>query len=88
MTHAEVEVNPQGRVTIPAGLRRQLGLHPGSRLVIRVEEDRIVLEDPTAMLARLRARLAAAREAAGVTTLDSEELMADRRAEARQEAGE
>lgn len=88
MTHVEVEVNPQGRVTIPAEIRRQLGLHPGSRLVIRQEDGRIVLEDPRHMLARLQQTLTGGRAAAGISQQASEELLDDRRVAADTEAGD
>lgn len=67
---------------IPARLRRELRLEVGEALVARVEEDRIVLERPRAALGRLRR---AFREAVpdGVSLVD--ELLADRRAEARRE---
>lgn len=83
MTSTPVEMNAQGRVVIPAAIRNHLGLGPGSRLVAREEHGRIVLERPTERLARLRARLAADRKAAGkegVSMVD--ELIAERRAEA------
>ncbi|HEY4025821.1 MAG TPA: AbrB/MazE/SpoVT family DNA-binding domain-containing protein [Candidatus Dormibacteraeota bacterium] len=67
---------------IPARLRRALDLEVGETLVARVEEDRLVLERPRAALARLQR---AFREAVpeGVSLVD--ELLADRRAEVRQE---
>jgi AbrB family looped-hinge helix DNA binding protein len=89
MTSTQVEVNEQGRVTIPAAIRNHLGLHPGSRLTAREEDGRIVLERPTDRLVRLRAQLAADRKAAGregVSAVD--ELIAERRAEAAREAAD
>ncbi|HXM56403.1 MAG TPA: AbrB/MazE/SpoVT family DNA-binding domain-containing protein [Candidatus Dormibacteraeota bacterium] len=76
---AAVHVGPQGRLVIPANLRRQLRLETGETLVARVEEDRLVLERPRAALGRLQR---AFREAVppGVSLVD--ELLADRRAEA------
>jgi AbrB family looped-hinge helix DNA binding protein len=36
-------IDAQGRVTIPAELRRQLGFRPGSRVVLVAEKDHIRL---------------------------------------------
>jgi antitoxin PrlF len=67
---------------IPANLRLAMGPEAGETLVARVEEDRLVLERPRAALARLQR---AFREAVpdGVSLAD--ELVAERRAEARGE---
>jgi AbrB family looped-hinge helix DNA binding protein len=86
VTHAEVEVNQQGRVTIPAQIRRDLDLHAGSRLVATVEDGRLVLEERSRLLARYQVRLAEAAKASGKWSgrvVDS--LLADRRAEAGKE---
>jgi AbrB family looped-hinge helix DNA binding protein len=39
-----VQVSPRGQVTLPASVRRALGLEPGDNLVISVEGDRAVLQ--------------------------------------------
>jgi AbrB family looped-hinge helix DNA binding protein len=72
----------QGRVVIPARLRRALRLQPGDALVARMDEDRLVLERPQAALGRLQR---AFREAVppGVSLVD--ELLADRRAQAHED---
>ncbi len=75
-------MGPQGRVVIPAALRRELGLRPGDRLLARVEDGQIVLETREAIMARIKARFAAA-VPPGVSLVD--ELIAERRAEARRE---
>ncbi len=36
-------IDAHGRITIPAELRRQLGLRPGSRVVLVAEKDHIRL---------------------------------------------
>jgi len=77
-----VLVNPQGRVTIPAALRRELGIDPGTTVVAYVEEGRLVLERRAHLLARLQARVAEASAASGQTSSVVEELLAERRAEA------
>jgi AbrB family looped-hinge helix DNA binding protein len=43
-TDNEVQVGAQGRLVIPAALRKALYLKPGDRLVARQEGDRLVLE--------------------------------------------
>jgi AbrB family looped-hinge helix DNA binding protein len=53
---ARVNVGPQGRVVIPARLRRILAIDQGDTLVARVEDGRIVLEKREQVLARLRRR--------------------------------
>jgi AbrB family looped-hinge helix DNA binding protein len=77
-----VHVGPQGRLVIPAPLRRALRLEPGETLMARVEADRLVLERPRAALGRLQR---AFRDAVpeGVSLVD--DLLADRRAEAGRE---
>jgi AbrB family looped-hinge helix DNA binding protein len=39
-----VQVSPRGQVTLPASVRRALGLEPGDNLLISVEGDRAVLQ--------------------------------------------
>ena len=39
----EARVGTRGRVTIPVELRRRLGIKPGTRLIVREEEGRIVV---------------------------------------------
>lgn len=77
----EVTVGPQGRLVIPASLRRRLGIEPGEVLIARAEEDRLVLERRKAILARLRERLRVV--PADVSLVD--ELIAERRKEAERE---
>lgn len=78
-THTKLD--PQGRVVVPAQVRQQLQLRPGEALVLRVEGDRLILERPASVLNRLRSRFAEA----GTASL-ADELIADRRREARLEA--
>jgi len=78
----EVQLGPQGRLVIPAHLRRALDLKPGDRLIARKEGDSIVLERPENMIKRLQARFA--RVPADASLAD--ELIAERQAEAARES--
>ena len=79
-TMAEVvtKVNEQGRIVIPIQLRQQLGLVPGSKLLARIEENRLILEKPEDVLQRLRSTFNSPESMV-------EELIAERRFEAANE---
>lgn len=79
---ADLTVNEQGRVTIPAQIRRAAGIEPGAPLVVYVEDGRVVLETREQLAARLRRDVAAAWTGEGSVV---DELIADRRAEAARE---
>jgi AbrB family looped-hinge helix DNA binding protein len=79
---ADVAVNEQGRVTIPAQIRRAAGIEAGTPLVVYVEDDRVVLETREQLTERLRRDVAAAWTGEGSA---ADELIADRRAEAARE---
>jgi len=70
---------------IPAELRRELGLEPGETLIAHVESRRLVLERRGEILDRLRSELREATQP-GASMVD--ELLAERRREARREAAE
>lgn len=80
-----LRIGPQGRVVIPAEMRRALEIQPGETLMAHVEEDRLVLERREQILERLRGEL---RQATPAGTSMVDELIAERRAEARREAAE
>ena len=40
---AKVNLGPQGRIVIPAGMRKALGIGTGDVLVARVEDGRMIL---------------------------------------------
>ena len=44
MTEAHVRLGTDGRVVVPAAFRRWLGLEPGDPLIVRLLENRIVIE--------------------------------------------
>jgi AbrB family looped-hinge helix DNA binding protein len=76
MSAGIIQVNQQGRITISAPMRHRLGLKSGSKLVVRLDGDRIVLEKPEDIFKRLRSTFNSA------TSL-VDELILERRAEAR-----
>ncbi len=77
----EVQVGPQGRVVIPAALRKALQLKPGDRLVARQVGDSLVLERREAVIKRLQGLFA--HIPAEVSLVD--ELIDERREEAARE---
>jgi AbrB family looped-hinge helix DNA binding protein len=77
----EVSLGRQGRLVIPAPLRRSMGLEEGDRLVARQEADRLVLEKPEQIKQRLKARFAQVPSERRLV----EELIVERREESRQE---
>jgi AbrB family looped-hinge helix DNA binding protein len=56
--HSKVYLGVQGRLVIPAGMRRRLDLNPGDMLVARVEDNRLVIEKVKVMKRRGAARRA------------------------------
>src|SRR5262249_55888693 len=80
-----LRIGPQGRVVIPAEMRRALEIEPGETLMAHVESDRLVLERREQILGRLRGELRGT-VSEGVSMVD--ELIAERRAEAEREAAE
>jgi AbrB family looped-hinge helix DNA binding protein len=77
----EVNLGRQGRIVIPAALRRQLGFAEGDALVAREEAGRLVLEKPELIKQRLKARFAQVPKERSL----ADELIADRREAAKQE---
>lgn len=77
-----VIVKENGRVNLPAALRRVLNIHAGDRLIFNVQEDGQV-ELVTAVTAASRGRGLYAHLRTQGSLVD--ELIADRRAEAKRE---
>ncbi|WP_366949823.1 AbrB/MazE/SpoVT family DNA-binding domain-containing protein [Immundisolibacter sp.] len=78
----EIQLGAQGRLVIPAALRKALHLQPGDRLIARQEGDALVLERREAIGKRLQDRF---RHIPKQTSL-VDELIAQRRSEAAKEA--
>jgi AbrB family looped-hinge helix DNA binding protein len=80
--HFSISLGERGRIVLPAQLRRRLDLHPGDRLIVTVEEEggfRVVSARELARRMRgLYRDLAPGRSLA-------DELIAERREEARRE---
>jgi len=75
----DTTVTREGRVLIPAEVRRATGLAPGVRVSLRVEGERIVLMTVDSARRRLREMFS------GVPGSLSAELIAERRDEARRD---
>lgn len=83
-TQTEVHLDSQGRLVIPAPLRRSLGFESGDNLIARMEDGRLVLEKADTIKQRLKSRFARL----PLTTSLAEELIAERREAAKREASE
>jgi bifunctional DNA-binding transcriptional regulator/antitoxin component of YhaV-PrlF toxin-antitoxin module len=77
-----VTLDEEGGIVLPEAIRREMDLVAGDIFVARIESDRLVLEKPSAVLERLKARFAGL--APGVSL--AEELIAERREEAAKES--
>ena len=78
----EVRVGPQGRLVIPAYIRREMGIVPGEILIARTKNGQLVLEKPGQVLTRLKETFA--NVPSDVSLAD--ELIAERREEAQRES--
>ena len=77
-----VKMNENGRVVIPASFRKALGIEAGDEVILRLEDDELRI---TTMERRIRAAQSMVRKYVkpGVSLVD--ELIADRRREAKHE---
>lgn len=82
MATQRVRLGENGRISIPAAYRRELGMRPGDELIMHVEDGEIRLVSPKQALERAR-RVIAKYVKSGESLADS--LIADRRAEAKRE---
>ena len=75
----QAQIGEKGRLVIPAEIRKAMGLEPGDTVVLELEENRLTVETRRARIKRAQERV---RHLAPPGTLVSEELIAERRAEA------
>jgi bifunctional DNA-binding transcriptional regulator/antitoxin component of YhaV-PrlF toxin-antitoxin module len=80
-----VNVQPNGRLILPATLRKSLGVEKGGQIVAEVIDGEVRLTTPDAALNRARA-IFRQYVPAGTSLVD--EVIADRRAEHEQETGD
>lgn len=64
MPTAYTTITSKGQITLPSAARRALGLHPGQKVAVTVEGDRLIIDAPRD-LDSVRERLRADAEAAG-----------------------
>jgi len=82
---AKIRLSSNGRIVIPAEMREALGLKPGDTLLMDVEDGVLRMES---FLSRVRRIQEEFRPYAKPGILASDELIAERRAEARREMEE
>jgi AbrB family looped-hinge helix DNA binding protein len=83
--HAKARLSPNGRVLIPAAIRAEMGFAPGESLFIDVEDGVLRIESFRARIRRIQESL---KQYIQPGRLLSDELIADRREEARREEEE
>lgn len=85
VARTELVAPPNGRVVIPAQVRRAAHIEPGDELVMYAEDERVVIETRQQLAARIKRDIAAVDTSAASPT---EELASERRAEAARETTE
>jgi AbrB family looped-hinge helix DNA binding protein len=83
--HAKAPLSPNGRVVIPAVIREEMGFAPGDTLLMDVEDGVLRIESYPARIRRIQREFA---QYVKPGVLASDELIAERREEARREAEE
>lgn len=79
MQEISVALGQNGRIVIPTVMRKALGLQKGQRLLLRLQDQQIILEKPDDIAAKLQARFRK------IPVSLSEELLQERRQEALKE---
>jgi len=82
---AQARINGNGRIVIPAEIRHKLGIKPGDTIHLTAEGDNLRIESHRARIRRVQESL---RRFIPPDRLLSDELIADRREEARREMEE
>ncbi|MGA2216630.1 MAG: AbrB/MazE/SpoVT family DNA-binding domain-containing protein [Terracidiphilus sp.] len=85
-TNASSKINQNGRIVIPAAIREQMGLSPGDTLFMSVEGDVLKLESHRARVRRVQEEFK--KYVKPGEMLMSDQLIAERREEARREMEE
>jgi len=79
------KINQNGRIVIPAAIRHEMGLKPGDSLLMEVEDGVLRIESYLARIRRIQREIA---PFAKPGILASDEMIAERREEARREEEE
>ena len=82
MTTSRLRLGENGRISLPAAYRRELGLRPGGELILQLEEGGIRVTSPKLAIERAR-RILDRYIKTDESLVDS--LIADRRSEAARE---
>lgn len=82
---AETRINDNGRIVIPAEIRQRMGIKPGDTLFLTMEGDILKVETHMSRIRRIQESM---RHLITPGRLLSDELIADRREEARREIEE
>ncbi|HUD13151.1 MAG TPA: AbrB/MazE/SpoVT family DNA-binding domain-containing protein [Terracidiphilus sp.] len=83
--HAKAPLSPNGRIVIPAAIRQEMGFAAGDTLLMDVEDGVLRIESYPARIRRIQREFA---PYAKPGVLASDELIAERREEARREEEE
>lgn len=81
----KAKVNDQGRIVIPVAIRREMDLKPGETVLMEIEDGVLRIESHRARIRRIQEEF---KQYATPGTLASDELIAERREEARREMEE
>jgi AbrB family looped-hinge helix DNA binding protein len=83
---AKTRINENGRIVIPAGIRARMNLKPGDSVLMNLDEDGVLhVESHMARIRRIQDEL---KKFGKPGSLMSDELIAERREEARREMEE
>ena len=85
LRNVKSRVNDNGRIVIPARIRKSMGLKPGDVVLMSLEDGVLRIESQLARVRRIQEEF---RKFATPGALASEELIAERREEARREMEE
>jgi AbrB family looped-hinge helix DNA binding protein len=83
--HAKALLSANGRIVIPAAIRKELGFAPGDTMLMDVEDGVLRIESYSARIRRIQESL---KQYISPGRLLSDELIAERREEARREEEE